>query len=106
MINTVFMFVFFSNVFLNVDHGSLPGCSGQIKESLGMNNFEFGMLGSVVYGGLTIGAGVATGVFTKVNWIKPTLVGTLFCNSLAIWLFTLTNSFYFDAFLRFCIGFF
>lgn len=27
-------------------------------------------------------------------------------NSVALWLFTLTHSFYFDAFLRFCIGFF
>lgn len=27
-------------------------------------------------------------------------------NAIALWLFTITRSFYFDAFLRFCIGFF
>ena len=106
MINFVFVVIFLSNVFLNVDHGSLPGCSVEIKQDLSMNDFQFGLLGSVVYGGLTLGAGVATGVFNSPKWIKPTLCLTLACNAVAIWLFTVTKSFYFDAFLRFCIGFF
>lgn len=71
-----------------------------------MNDFEFGILGSVVYGGLTLGSAVATGMFSKSKWIKPTLSLTLIMNALCIWVFTLTGSFYFDAFLRFMIGFF
>ena len=106
MILFVFVLVFLSNVFLNIDHGSLPGCSVEIKADLNMNDFQFGLLGSVVYGGLTLGAGVATGLFNNSKYIKPTLCITLACNALAIWLFTVTKSFYFDAFLRFCIGFF
>jgi len=106
VIYMLFVLIFLSNVFINVDHGSLPGCSTEIKADLFMNNFEFGMLGSVVYGGLTLGAGFATGIYSKSKWIKPALVSSLACNALAIWLFTLTNSFYFNAFLRFMIGFF
>jgi len=98
--------VFLSNVFINIDHGSLPGCSVEIKDDLHMNNFEFGILGSVVYGGLTLGAGVATGVYSKSRWIKPTLILTLFFNALFIVLFTFSNSFYINAGLRFGIGFF
>jgi len=102
----IFIMLFLSNVFINVDHGSLPGCSDQIKKDLNMNNFEFGILGSVVYGGLTVGAGVATGAYSKGSWIKPSLVGTLAFNAIAVWVFTLTDSFYINAFLRFWIGFF
>ena len=60
-----FGLVFLSNVFINVDHGSLPGCSVQIKKDFVMNNLQFGILGSIAYGGLTLGAGVATGIYNK-----------------------------------------
>ena len=102
----IFFTIFLSNVFINIDHGSLPGCSIQIKGDLNMNDFQFGLLGSIVYGGLTCGAGVATGVYSKAKWAKPTLVATLLLNSIAIFLFTLSKSFYIDAGLRFLIGFF
>jgi sugar phosphate permease len=102
----VFFVVFLSNVFINVDHGSLPGCSNQIREDIGMNNFQFGLLGSIVYGGLTLGAGVATGVFSKPGLIKPAIVLSLMMNSVCVCLFPLLGSFYIMAFLRFCIGFF
>lgn len=106
VIYAIFVLVFISNIFINIDHGSLPGCSVQIKEDLNMNDFEFGVLGSVVYGGLTLGSAVATGVFAKSNYVKPALALTLLGNAICIFVFTLTSSFYFDAFLRFCIGFF
>jgi len=38
-ISIIFVTIFLSNVFINIDHGSLPGCSIQIKESLNMNDF-------------------------------------------------------------------
>ena len=100
------MLVFLSNVFINVDHGSLPGCSVEIKQDLKMNDFEFGVLGSVVYGGLTLGSAVATGVYSKSKLVKPALALTLLMNALCIWLFTVSSSFYLNAFLRFWIGFF
>jgi hypothetical protein len=63
-------------------------------------------LGSVVYGGLTVGAAFATGIYSNSNWVRPALAFTLLMNALCIWVFTLTDSFYFDAFLRFLIGIF
>lgn len=39
VIYCIFVLVFFSNVLINIDHGSLPGCSVEIKHDLGMNNF-------------------------------------------------------------------
>ena len=105
-INIVFFMVFLSNIFINVDHGSLPGCSNQMHDEVGLNLFQFGILGSIVYGGLTLGAGVATGVFSKPKLIKPALVLSLMLNSVCIGLFTLIPNFYFMASLRFGIGFF
>jgi len=35
----VFITVFISNIWCNVDHGTLPGGSVQIKESLDVNDF-------------------------------------------------------------------
>lgn len=37
MIWWVFTLVFLSNVLINVDHGTLPGCSIEIQNSLGMD---------------------------------------------------------------------
>ena len=106
IIYAIFVLIFLSNVFINVDHGSLPGCSVEIKNDLDMNDFEFGVLGSVVYGGLTLGSAVATAVFSKAKLVKPALALTLLLNALCIFLFTISPSFYIDAFLRFLIGFF
>lgn len=106
IIRFTFFNIFWSNVFINVDHGSLPGCAAKIKEDINMNDFEFGLLGSVVYGGLTLGAGVATGVYHNSKYVKPALTVTLAFNSLFIWLFSVSKSFYLDAFFRFWLGFF
>jgi hypothetical protein len=40
---------------INVDHGVIPAGAIVIKESLRLNNTEYGSLGSVVFAGLTIG---------------------------------------------------
>lgn len=53
---------FFANLFVNVDMGILPAGSIKIKEELGMHNSEFGVLGSVVYFGQTIGSALALGI--------------------------------------------
>ena len=98
--------IFVANVFCNVDHGSLPGCSNEIKDDVGLNDLEFGTLGSVVYGGITFGSALATGVFSRTSWIKPIIVITLALNSAALWVFTIAKEFYIMAGLRFMIGFF
>lgn len=37
LISLMFMIIFVSNIFINVDHGSLAGCSVELKEDLKMN---------------------------------------------------------------------
>jgi hypothetical protein len=39
----------------NVDHGVLPAASIAIKTDLGLNNLQYGMVGSSVFAGLTTG---------------------------------------------------
>ena len=87
----MFVLIFLSNVFCNVDHGTLPGCSNQIKESVGLNDVEFGTLGSVVYGGIVVGSVFATGIFSRSSWIKPIIVLTLALNSASLLVFTLLS---------------
>jgi predicted MFS family arabinose efflux permease len=105
IIMIVFVTVFISNIYCNVDHGTLPGGSVAIKESLKLSDFQFGMLGSVVYGGMTVGAAIATGVYQKSHLIKPTLLCSLLFNLISLSVFALMTNFYLCAFFRFLIGF-
>ena len=59
----VFMLNFMSALLCNLDHGSLPGFSMEIKEKMKIGNFGFGMLGTVVYLGLTIGSITGAKIF-------------------------------------------
>ena len=55
---------------------------------------------------MTLGSTTATILFEKAKWTKYTLAMTLLLNAVCLTLFTVTRSFYFDAFIRFFIGFF
>lgn len=55
IVNFLFVLVFISNLLINVDHGSLPAATLNIKQDLGLDNVGLGMLGSLVYLGLTMG---------------------------------------------------
>ena len=55
---------------------------------------------------MSLGASVAVGVYQKANLIKPALVLSLACNAAAIYVFGISENFYYDATLRFFIGFF
>jgi len=55
---------------------------------------------------MALGSTAATGLYEKALWIKMTLAFTLLMNSVSLVLFTITDSFYIDVFMRFWIGFF
>lgn len=59
----IFVLVFYCSVMVNVDHGTLPGCSVQVIKKLEMKNIGYGALGTVVYIGLSIGSAVGTKSF-------------------------------------------
>ena len=102
----MFVLIFVSNILVNVDHGSLPGCSVQIKQDLRMSDLQFGVLGSIVFAGMGSGASAAAWLYEKSAWVKYTLAITLLLNGATLITMTLTNSFYFNVFVRFWIGFF
>ena len=60
VVNFLFFLVLFMNILINVDHGVMPAGSIVIKDYLGVNNTEYGLLGSVVFMGLTAGSIGAT----------------------------------------------
>ena len=71
-----------------------------------MNDVQYGILGSIAYCGILLGSMVATGLFNDESMIKCTLIGSLFCNALLLYLFTLADNFYLNSIIRFSIGFF
>lgn len=91
LISCMFIIIFVSNILINVDHGSLAGCSVELKKDLKMNDVQYGILGSIAYCGILLGSMVATGLFNDESMIKCTLLGSLFFNGIFLFLFTVAD---------------
>lgn len=72
----IFLVIFLANIFVNIDHGALPGCYKEVAIKLNMNEFQYGLLASFVFLGLCMGSFVSTAVFSKGQYIKPALIKT------------------------------
>lgn len=96
---------FFINLFVNIDMGILPAGSTKIKQELGIENAQFGFLGSIVYLGQTLGSVLASIVLQYCNpkWVLGTC---LFLNIGTLMLFTLTTDFTVLVICRMCTGLF
>jgi hypothetical protein len=70
-----------------------------------MNDLKFGTLGSLCFGGLTLGSAVASAAFSKSKYNKYTLIISLVLNAGFIYAFTLPLNFAFLSAMRFLIGF-
>ena len=106
VVYSVFILIFLANILINIDHGAIPACSNSIKQKLEIGNFEFGVIGSVVFAGLTVGSAVATGIYSRSDWIKPTLVITVVLNGVSLYCFAQTDSYFGIIICRGLIGFF
>ena len=84
MISFLFALIFFSNILINVDHGTFPGATNAMLNSIPLSVDEFGIVGSIVYLGLTCGAALATPVFDKPSLIKPALFLSLLLNGVSL----------------------
>ena len=51
----VYGLIFFCNLLINVDHGTIPAATLSLKNDLGVDNVALGFLGSLVFLGLTLG---------------------------------------------------
>ncbi|CDW83082.1 major facilitator superfamily [Stylonychia lemnae] len=82
--------IFFCNVLINIDHGSIPAATLNLKQDLNIDNFELGLLGSLVYLGLTIGSILATPIFTYIK-AKTILILSFCLNAFSLILFTISE---------------
>lgn len=98
--------IFTASVLVNVDHGSLPGCSPEVMKKFHTDNFGFGSLGTMVYAGLTLGASIGTKVYQDSKNIQVILCGSLLMNAVCLTLFTLSDNFKLNLFIRFVTGIF
>lgn len=64
-LSLMFLFVFFGNCMINLDHGSIPAATKSIKKDLDLDNAQLGRLGSTVFGGLVLGSMFAALVYNK-----------------------------------------
>ena len=105
VVSFLFILVLFMNILINVDHGVMPAGSIVIKEALGINNKLYGLLGSTVFAGLTMGSIGATILFQKCN-TKYVLMIVMILNGFSQLLFVMTKEYYVLMASRFMTGFF
>ncbi len=92
------------NMLNNIDHGVLPAGSITIKQDLGMDNLQYGLIGSAVFAGLAVGSIVATFAY-QVFETRLLLSGVLALMALSLLIFTYRLSFYWLLLDRFFTGF-
>ena len=102
----IFFVNFFCSVMVNVDHGSLPGCSEEVKKKMNITNIGFGALGTAVYAGLTLGSAMGAKAYQNSKNIKLILASSLAVNGICLIGFTVSNNMSFNLFIRFCTGIF
>ena len=102
----LFSMLFSANVLINIDHGALPGGMAGIEASAKINDWSFGVLGSVVYAGLTVGSAAATAILAHGPAVKPALAISLLLNAGCLAAFSMSATFAVLAFLRGLIGMF
>lgn len=85
----VFWILTLFNILINMDHGTIPAASNEIKSDLRINDAELGSFGSFVYLGNLIGALVLSRLIDIVNRKKLTFLFSIIC---CILLFTFISS--------------
>jgi len=90
-LDLIFAHIFITNIVINFDHGIIPAALTELKNDLSLTNANIGILGSLVYLGLTIGAVVTAPLFGKFN-PKYVMGISLFLNAVALIIFPLSNN--------------
>lgn len=91
-ISIIVLVLFLSQLFFNIDMGILPAGSMKIKEDMGLDNSQFGTLGSVAYFGQTIGSILSSYAMRQYN-PKMILVTCMTLNIVSLIGFTLTTNY-------------
>ena len=104
-VNRFFYIQFAANLLMMIDMGILPACTVKMQDELKIANGPFGMLGSMVYLGQTIGSFLATFFLQKMP-TKLILSSCLILNTSSLILFTLTDIYWIIALCRVLTGLF
>ena len=101
----VLLFVLLSllNIVINMDHGTIPAASNEIKKDLKINETALGSFGSLVYLGNLIGAILLTRLIDIVDR-KILTVTTTIISSILIYSFTRSSTLWFLLLNRVLVG--
>lgn len=69
-INKVFYLIFFANVLLNMNIGSIPSSVDQIKKDINVDYYEIGLFGTLQFAGNTLGSIVSLFIIESINRMK------------------------------------
>eukprot|EP00347_Sterkiella_histriomuscorum_P015691 403356061 len=104
LIGYLYGMIFVCNLLINIDHGSIPAATLNLKKDLNIDNVELGVLGSLVYLGLTVGSMVATPIFSYMK-AKYILILSFLLNAGSLILFTVSTNLWILSLSRFLVGF-
>lgn len=101
----IFVILLITNLVINLDHGAIPAATAVLKSKLDVSNSELGLLGSLLFFGITLGGFSATILFRmySAKWIVCISLG---CSCFFLYLFTHTSSFLILCLARTGNGFF
>lgn len=101
----IFWLIFLINLFNHLDHGAIAACTTYLMSELNLDHADLGIVGSLVYLGLTFGASLAGMIFSAYT---PKWIVSISIIVSCVFLYSLTDS---QTILglcvsRFCCGFF
>lgn len=99
----VFLLLSFTNILLNMDHGTIPAASNEIMDELKIEEATLGTFGSLVYLGNLIGAFSLIKIIDATNRKKLSIISTI-CNALLIYSFTKVHNIYYLFVNRVLVG--
>lgn len=91
------------NILINMDHGTIPAASNEIKHELKINETALGTFGSLVYFGNLVGALVLIRLIDVLDR-KVLLLFAVMTNAIMIYLFTLISNIWFLFINRIIVG--
>ena len=67
-VNLTYCFLFYINMSLNYDHGTMPSATKDLQVHLDLNAKQLGWLGSLVFIGLFFGSVASSFIFGRANY--------------------------------------
>lgn len=101
----IFLLICGLNVLINVDHGAIPAATTILKRDLFLDNVSLGIIGSLVYLGLVLGAISAGPIFSSYS-SKWVVVVSLIISSMFLYFFTVASGPFALSVCRIGCGFF